>query len=332
MGIVARIALTSARGHDRLSAAAGGGDRPRRDAAWRQRGRCRGDVRIRAGRHRSTDVWPRRVRRDARAQSGFRRSAHRVLRDGRVTRPRGPMGIDVHPRSRRPLRIRPRRPGQRRRLPGGGGAGHRRWSSRGAHQVRFDLVGGGDRTGDPAGSTWLPCPGFVHGYWTTDYGPDVVPNAQRIQATPAAKAIYTHDGRLYAIGEGMVQADLARTLERLATGGPDAFYRGEIAEEIAADFQANDGFITREDLASYRVTVTEPIRGTYRDLHVAAAGPPAGRVTLRQMLNFLEGFSAGEHGWPRSEAARLLVEAMAWAVADRDLHIADPRFVEIPTG
>jgi len=50
------------------------------------------------------------------------------------------------------------------------------------------------------------------------------------------------------------------------------------------------------------------------------------------MLNFLEGFDMGEHGWPSSEAARLLVEAMAWAVADRDLHIADPRFVEIPTG
>ena len=178
----------------------------------------------------------------------------------------------------------------------------------------------------------FPVPGFVHGYWTTDYGPDVVPNAQRIQATPAAKAIYTHDGRLYAIGEVMVQADLARTLERLATGGPDAFYRGEIAEEIASDFEANDGFITRDDLASYRVTVTEPIRGTYRNLHVAAAGPPAGGLTLLQMLNFLEGFDVGEHGWPSSEAARLLVEAMAWAVADRDLHIADPRFVEIPTG
>src|SRR3981189_630601 len=47
----------------------------------------------------------------------------------------------------------------------------------------------------------FPVSGFMHGYWTTDYGPDVVPNAQRIQATPAAKAIYTHDGELYSIGE-----------------------------------------------------------------------------------------------------------------------------------
>src|SRR5256885_1968967 len=172
----------------------------------------------------------------------------------------------------------------------------------------------------------------MHGYWTMDYGPDVVPNAQRIQATPAAKAIYTRAGRLYAIGEVMVQEDLARTLERLASGGPDAFYKVEIAEEIAWDFEANGGFITGEDLEGYRVNVTEPIRGTYRGLQVAAAGPPAGGLTLLQMLNFLEGFDLAAHGWPSTEAARLLVEAMAWALADRQLHVADPRFVEIPIG
>jgi gamma-glutamyltranspeptidase/glutathione hydrolase len=178
----------------------------------------------------------------------------------------------------------------------------------------------------------FPVSGFMHGYWTTDYGPDVVPNLQRIQATPAARSIYTHDGKLFAIGERMVQADYARTLERLASEGPDAFYRGEIADEIAADFEANGGFITRDDLAGYKVNVTEPLRGTYRGLQIAAAGPPAGGLTLLQMLNFLEGYDLGAQGWPSTEAARLLVEAMAWAMADRDLHIADPRFIEIPTG
>lgn len=184
----------------------------------------------------------------------------------------------------------------------------------------------------PIARDGFPVSGFMHGYWTTDYGPDVVPNAQRIQVTPAAKAIYTHDGRLYAIGEVMVQADLARTLERLAAEGPDVFYRGEIADAIASDFAANGGYIHKEDLEGYRVNVTEPIRGTYRGLRVAAAGPPAGGLTLLQMLNFLEGYDIGAHGWPSTEAARLLVEAMAWAFADRELHIADPRFVEIPTG
>ena len=178
----------------------------------------------------------------------------------------------------------------------------------------------------------FPVSGFMHGYWTTDYGPDVVPNIQRIQATPAARALYTHDGRLYAIGELMVQAELGRTLERVAAGGPEEFYRGAIAEEIASDMAANGGFITREDLASYSVNVAEPIRGTYRGLRVTAAGPPAGGLTLLQMLNFLEGFDLRSHGWPSTEAARLLVEAMAWAFADRALHVADPKFVDIPTG
>ena len=184
----------------------------------------------------------------------------------------------------------------------------------------------------PLARDGFPVTGYMHGYWTTDYGPDVVPNQQRIQATPAAKAIYTHDGKLFAIGERMVQSDYARTLELLARDGPDAFYKGEIGDAIAADFEANAGFITKEDLAGYTVNVTEPLRGTYRGLSVAAAGPPAGGLTLLQMLNFLEGFDIAGHGWPSTESARLLVEAMAWAVADRELHIADPRFIEIPTG
>jgi len=178
----------------------------------------------------------------------------------------------------------------------------------------------------------FPVSGFVHGFWTTDYGPDVVPSAKRIQATPEARSIYTRDGALYAVGELMVQSDYARTLSRLAADGPDVFYRGEIAEMIASDFADNGGFIIFEDFAGYRVNVTEPLRGTYRGLSVAAAGPPAGGLTLLHMLNFLEGYDLGAHGWPSTEAARLLVEAMAWAVADRELHVADPRFIDIPTG
>ena len=184
----------------------------------------------------------------------------------------------------------------------------------------------------PLARDGFPVTGYMHGYWTTDYGPDVVPNRERIQVTPAAKAIYLNGDKLFEIGELFVQADLARTLERLANEGPDVFYKGEIADRIAADFAANGGFVTKEDLATYRVNVTEPLRGTYRGLSVMAAGPPATGITLLQMLNFLEGFDIGSHGWPSTEAARVLVEAMAWAVADRDLHVADPRFVDVPTG
>jgi gamma-glutamyltranspeptidase/glutathione hydrolase len=184
----------------------------------------------------------------------------------------------------------------------------------------------------PLAMDGIPVSGFMHGYWTTDYGPDVVSNRRRIQASPAAKAIYTRDGELYSIGDRLVQADLARTLERLAAHGAEDFYRGAIAEAITRDFAANGGFITAQDLADYRVNVTEPLRGTYRDLSVVAAGPPAGGLTLLQMLNYLEGFDLRGHGWPSTQAARRLVEAMGWAVADREHHVADPRFVDVPTG
>src|SRR5260370_1527274 len=63
-----------------------------------------------------------------------------------------------------------------------------------------------------------------------------------------------------------------------------------------------------------------------------AAGPRAAGITLLEMLNFLEGFDIGSHGWPSTEAARVLVEAMAWAVADRALQGADSRFGDVPRG
>ncbi|HET7467361.1 MAG TPA: gamma-glutamyltransferase, partial [Candidatus Dormibacteraeota bacterium] len=184
----------------------------------------------------------------------------------------------------------------------------------------------------PLARDGFPVTGFMHGYWTTDYGPDVVRNHIRIQATPEAKEIYTNKGELFAIGEPFVQSELALTLERLAKHGPDDFYRGEIAAEIAKDFAVNGGFITADDLANYEVNVTEPLRGTYRGLSVVAAGAPAGGLTLLQMLNYLERFDLHAAGWPSTTAARRLVEAMGWAVADREEHLADPRFVDVPTG
>jgi gamma-glutamyltranspeptidase/glutathione hydrolase len=184
----------------------------------------------------------------------------------------------------------------------------------------------------PLARDGFPVSGFMHGFWTMDYGPDGVPNADRIQATPEAKRIYTHDGALYAIGERFVQADLAHTYERLAERGAEDFYHGEIASQITADFERNAGLVTAEDLARYTVNVTEPLRGTYRGLGVVAAGAPAGGLTLLQMLNYLEGFDLAAAGWPSTEAARRLVEAMGWAVADRERHVADPRFTEVPTG
>jgi len=83
-------------------------------------------------------------------------------------------------------------------------------------------------------------------------------------------------------------------------------------------------------MASYGVRVSERVRGAYRGLAVEAAAPPAGGLTLLQMLNYLEGFSFQGVQWPSLEAARLRCQAMEFAFADRDQYVIDPEFAEIP--
>jgi gamma-glutamyltranspeptidase/glutathione hydrolase len=172
--------------------------------------------------------------------------------------------------------------------------------------------------------------GNVRSFWVTDYGPDVARSDRRIQWTRESKRIYTRDGHLYALGDTVENLDLARTYERLAAAGPEDFYQGAIAAEIAADFAANGGFVSASDLAGYRPLVADPLVGSYRGRRLVVPGPPAGGLTLLQMLNFLEGFDLAAAGWPSPEAARRRVEAMAWAMAERDEHLADPLFADVP--
>ena len=172
--------------------------------------------------------------------------------------------------------------------------------------------------------------GNVRAFWTTDYGPDVAPSVARIQWTPEAARIYTRSGQIYGLGETIPNPDLARTYERLASAGPDDFYRGEIAAAIADDFGANGGFISREDLASFAPRVVPPVTGSYRGRRLVVPGPPAGGMTLLMMLNYLEGVNLSGCSWPSPEAARHRVDAMGWAMAEREEHLADPLFAQVP--
>ncbi|MEL7535777.1 MAG: gamma-glutamyltransferase [Pseudomonadota bacterium] len=154
----------------------------------------------------------------------------------------------------------------------------------------------------------------------------------RMAVDPDALALYyKQDGSTYAAGEVLRQPLLARTLRDIARGGPDAFYRGRVADLIADDMAANGGLITREDLAAYRVLEREPVRGTYRGYDIVSMPPPSsGGVHVVQMLNVLERYPLAEYGAESARTVHLLVEAMRTAFADRSKHLGDPDFYDVP--
>jgi gamma-glutamyltranspeptidase/glutathione hydrolase len=149
--------------------------------------------------------------------------------------------------------------------------------------------------------------------------------------TPACREIYLHpDGSVYDIGERLVQRDYARTLERIAEGGPDEFYAGETAERMAADFQANGGLLTLDDLRAFRADVGDPLRATFRDLAVLTEpAPTVGPVTV-EILNVIEGWDLRSLGWNTPAYLDRLARAMHLAFRDRLTLLGDPDFVDVP--
>ena len=156
-------------------------------------------------------------------------------------------------------------------------------------------------------------------------------NRERNAFSATGRAVYFHeDGRLKGLGERVVNPDLARTLERIAESGADIFYTGEIAEEIDADMRANGGLMTAADLAAYRTTRAEPIWTGYRDWRVASNRPPGGGVQVLQILNQLEHFDLAAIGHNSTEYLRVVCEAMKRATRDKDAHVGDPAFYDVP--
>jgi gamma-glutamyltranspeptidase / glutathione hydrolase len=147
---------------------------------------------------------------------------------------------------------------------------------------------------------------------------------------PDSKRIFQRDGNFYQPGELFRQPELARTLERIAAK-PDDFYKGAMAQELAADIQRGGGLITAEDLADYEVKERQPIRGTYRGYEVISAPPPSsGGVTMVEALNILEGYDLGKMGNRSADAIHVTVEAFRRAFYDRAEFLGDPDFSQLP--
>ncbi len=171
----------------------------------------------------------------------------------------------------------------------------------------------------------------VYNWWTEPGLFDRLETTDRLRHTEDGRRIYFHpDGTLKRPGERVENPDMARTLRRIADGGAEVFYSGEIAEEIVADMKANGGLLSARDLADFRTTRTSPLRGTYRDFEIATNQPPGGGIMVLQMLNTLENFDLASLGHNAAEYLRVVAEAMKLATIDKEARVGDPAFVEVP--
>src|SRR5688572_5942453 len=140
---------------------------------------------------------------------------------------------------------------------------------------------------------------------------------------PAAARTFLSGGRAPAAGDIFKNPALATTLDQLAKSGRDAFYRGAIAEAIAADMKQRNGLLTDADLAAHRADWIDPISTTYRGYQVLELPPNTQGVSALQMLNILEGYDLKALGHNSAAYLHLLVEAKRIAFADRDAWLAD---------
>lgn len=149
---------------------------------------------------------------------------------------------------------------------------------------------------------------------------------------PASVAAYGKPGGgSWAAGDRLVLKDLAKTLRAIADDGPDAFYKGWIADRIAEDMAANGGIITKEDLAAYEAKERAPVRGTFRGYDIVSMAPPSsGGVALIEMLNMIETFDLKAKGFASADGKHIQIEAMRRAYLDRARYLGDPDFVQIP--
>jgi gamma-glutamyltranspeptidase / glutathione hydrolase len=148
---------------------------------------------------------------------------------------------------------------------------------------------------------------------------------------PNVAVIFLNAGKPWKAGDVFVQKDLAKTLKLIAQQGPDAFYKGSIADAIVAASKANGGVLSKKDFEDYTVTEAQPVRCNYRGYELISAPPPSsGGTAICEILNILEGYPMAELGFHSASAIHFMAEAMRHTFVDRNFLLGDPDFVTNP--
>lgn len=157
------------------------------------------------------------------------------------------------------------------------------------------------------------------------YGSEVIPQHEN------SKAIFWKNGEPLKKGDRLVQKNLGKSTELIAEHGPDAFYKGAIADQIADEMKKHGGLITKADLAGYKAVERTPVSGEYRGYEVYSMPPPSsGGIHIVQILNILENFDMQKYGFGSADAMQVMAEAEKHAYADRSEYLGDPDFVNVP--
>ncbi len=156
--------------------------------------------------------------------------------------------------------------------------------------------------------------------------------AKKLSKDKAAAAIFLKpDGKTFSIGETLVQPELAASLSSISEKGPDAFYKGAIADDIVKASAATGGILAKADFEQYSVRELKPVTCNYRGYEIASSPPPSsGGVIICEILNVLEGYPLSYLGYGSAETVHAMVEAMRHAYVDRNSALGDPDFVENP--
>jgi gamma-glutamyltranspeptidase/glutathione hydrolase len=160
---------------------------------------------------------------------------------------------------------------------------------------------------------------IISGQWRASEG--------KLAADPAAARTFLPAGHALAPGEIFANPRLATTLQAIADGGRDVFYKGAIAAAIVADMKSREGLLDARDFAEHTSDWVQPISTNYRGYDVYELPPNAQGFVPLEMLNILEGFDIKSLGHNSAEYLHLLIEAKRIAFADRAAYLADPEFV-----
>ena len=154
----------------------------------------------------------------------------------------------------------------------------------------------------------------------------------RFEKYAGSKRIFFPRGTPLQAGDTLKNPDLAWTLREIATGGADAFYRGEVARRMVADLRGAGNAMTVHDMDRYFAVERKPITGTYHGHTVFSAAPAAGGgVSLVTKLNLLDNVPAS--GLYRDDAAALHAMIEAWKLAPSTAgRLADPGMWPVDLG